>query len=113
MSDARCPISRFRNAQIMTLLGKSACFPNPPPHITALACDARITEVGVMDVSRAPANTTRMAGAAFRWMPTAQEAFAIMLDAVNAAHASIRLETYIVKPGEIADRFRDALIQAA
>ena len=55
----------------------------------------------VMDVSRATANTTRVAGAAFRWLPTAQAAFGIMLDAISTAHSSIRLETYIVRPGEI------------
>ena len=55
---------------------------------------------------------TTVAGSAFRWLRTGEEAFAVMLEAVNAARYSIRLETYIVRPGEIADRFRDSLVQA-
>jgi cardiolipin synthase len=49
----------------------------------------------------------------FRWLRTGEEAFGVMLEAINAAHSSIRLETYIVRPGEVADRFRDSLVQAA
>ena len=56
---------------------------------------------------------TTVAGSAFRWLRTGEEAFAVMLDAVNAARFSIRMETYIVRPGEVADRFRDSLMQAA
>jgi cardiolipin synthase len=65
-----------------------------------------------MDVSVSLPKMTTVAGSAFRWLRTGREAFAVMLEAVNAAQSSIRLETYIVRPGEVADQFRESLVQA-
>lgn len=48
----------------------------------------------------------------FRWMCTGDEALVEMLDAIKAAKISVRLEMYIVHTSAIAERFREALINA-
>jgi cardiolipin synthase len=48
----------------------------------------------------------------FRWMCTGDQALAEMLDAILAAKISVRLEMYIVHTSAIAERFRQALINA-
>lgn len=50
--------------------------------------------------------------ATFRWLPTGQEAFAAMLEAIDAASESIRLEIYIFEAGPIGAKFLDALVKA-
>lgn len=50
---------------------------------------------------------------AFRWLRCGAEAFPPMLEAIQAARQSIRLEMYILRASPLADRFRDALVAAA
>jgi len=54
----------------------------------------------------ADANPTRT------WLRNGSEAFAAMLGAIQAARASVRLESYIFAPDEVGMRFRSALAQA-
>lgn len=49
----------------------------------------------------------------FKWLRTGDEAFVAMLDVIDKAESSVRLETYIFEQGEPGDRFRAALIRAA
>ncbi|NBV24252.1 MAG: hypothetical protein EBS05_20335 [Proteobacteria bacterium] len=49
---------------------------------------------------------------AFRWLRNGDEAFAAMLEAIEAARHSVRLETYIFSAGEPGDRFLAALLRA-
>jgi cardiolipin synthase len=49
----------------------------------------------------------------FRWLKTGQAAFPAMLEAINLARASIRLEMYIYSAGELGTKFRDAMVKAA
>src|SRR6266705_7004916 len=55
-------------------------------------------------------NTTVISG--FRWLRTGAEAFGAMLDAIESARVSIRLETYIYEDGPIGEKFREALVKA-
>jgi cardiolipin synthase len=48
----------------------------------------------------------------FRWLETVDEAFEVMLAAVEAAQVSIRLEVYIFRVSPIGEAVRDALIRA-
>lgn len=48
----------------------------------------------------------------FQWLRTGDDAFAAMLEAIDAAKISIRLEMYIFHSGGIGDKFRDGLIRA-
>ena len=48
----------------------------------------------------------------FRWLRTGEEAFAAMLEGIEAAQQAIRLETYIFEASEIGGRFREALVRA-
>ena len=48
----------------------------------------------------------------FRWLETVDEAFAVMLPAVEGAAASIRFEIYIYRVSPIGEAVRDALIRA-
>ena len=48
-----------------------------------------------------------------QWLRTGREIFPAMLDAIHAAHKSVRLEAYICTDGKIGRQFRDALIRAA
>lgn len=48
----------------------------------------------------------------FRWLETVDEAFEMMLPAVEAARESIRLEVYIYRLSPIGEALRDALIRA-
>jgi cardiolipin synthase len=50
---------------------------------------------------------------AFRWLRSGDEAFPVMLAAIDAANVSVRLEMYIFTASPLADRFRDALTRAA
>ena len=50
--------------------------------------------------------------AAFRWLQTSDDAFAAMLDAIDAEADSVRLEMYIFSAEAIGARFRDALVAA-
>jgi cardiolipin synthase len=49
---------------------------------------------------------------AFRWLRTGDEAYAAMLEAIDVAKTSVRLETYIFTASELAERFLDALLRA-
>ncbi len=48
----------------------------------------------------------------FRWMCTGDQALTEMLDAINAAKISVRLEMYIFQCGPVGERFRDVLMSA-
>ena len=50
--------------------------------------------------------------AGFRWLETVDEAFEVMLAAVEAARHSIRLEVYIYRLSPIGEGVRDAFIRA-
>ncbi|MFM1768671.1 MAG: hypothetical protein RJA22_1200 [Verrucomicrobiota bacterium] len=49
----------------------------------------------------------------YRWLRCGAEAFPAMLEAVEAARGSVRLEMYILRASPLADQFRDALVAAA
>lgn len=49
---------------------------------------------------------------ACQWMRTGNEIFESMLAAINGACLSVRLEMYIFAPGQLGERFREALIGA-
>src|SRR5262245_53399651 len=49
----------------------------------------------------------------WKWLRGGDVAFAAMLDAIEGAIASVRLETYIYTNDEVGRRFRDALTRAA
>lgn len=49
----------------------------------------------------------------YNWLCTGNEVFPAMLQAIEDAKESIRLETYTLKASELAERFRDALANAA
>lgn len=48
----------------------------------------------------------------YQWLRTSDEAFASMLQAIEGARRTIRFEFYIFTDGELARRFRDALLAA-
>ncbi len=48
----------------------------------------------------------------FRWLKTGAQALTEMLKAIAAAKESVRLEMYIIQPGEHGEAFRDALLTA-
>jgi cardiolipin synthase len=48
----------------------------------------------------------------FRWLETVDEAFQVMLDAIDSALSSIRLEVYIFRLSPVGETLRDALIRA-
>lgn len=48
----------------------------------------------------------------FRWLETVDEAFEVMLAAIDTAKTSIRLEVYIYRLSPIGEAVRDALIRA-
>ena len=48
----------------------------------------------------------------FRWLETVDEAFEVMLPAIEAARETIRLEVYIYRDSPIGERCREALIRA-
>lgn len=48
----------------------------------------------------------------FRWLRNGDEAFAAMLDAIELARHSVRLETYIFSVGEPGNQFLAALLRA-
>jgi len=56
--------------------------------------------------------TSASALATFRWLRTGEDAFVAMLEAIEAATESIRLEIYIFEAGLMGARFRQALVQA-
>ena len=47
-----------------------------------------------------------------RWLPTADQAFGAMLAAIDTAHSSVRLESYIFQDSPLGERFRQALVTA-
>jgi cardiolipin synthase len=51
-------------------------------------------------------------GASRNWLCTGNEIFPALLDAIESAHQSINLETYIYSTGQLGERFRDALVHA-
>src|SRR5690348_2961681 len=51
--------------------------------------------------------------ASFNWLRTGEEAFAVMLQAIEQAHESVRLETYVFEAGPLGEKFRDALVKAS
>src|SRR5687768_13143814 len=48
----------------------------------------------------------------FRWLRTGDEALESMLEAIEHARDTIRLETYIYRVGATGERFLDALVRA-
>ncbi len=52
------------------------------------------------------------AGRNWQWLRTGEEFFSAMLDAIDGAAATVRLEFYIYSAGEPGDRFREALVRA-
>jgi cardiolipin synthase len=48
----------------------------------------------------------------FRWLRTGEDALEAMLEAIEAAQQSVRLETYIFTAGPVGEAFRDALARA-
>lgn len=50
--------------------------------------------------------------AEYKWLRTGEVALSEMLDAIDRARDSIRLEMYIFHTGPVADKFRDALVAA-
>jgi cardiolipin synthase len=48
----------------------------------------------------------------FRWLETVDEAFEVMLPAIDSAQSSIRFEVYIYRLSPIGEQVRDALIRA-
>lgn len=56
---------------------------------------------------------TLPSGTRWTWLRTGRDAFAAMLDAIEAARHSVCLEMYIFAPGPLGERFRDALVRAA
>jgi len=49
----------------------------------------------------------------FRWLRSGDEAFSVMLEAIEVARRSIRLEMYIFTDSPLGRLFRDALVRAA
>lgn len=49
---------------------------------------------------------------AFRLLRTGEEGLRLMLDAIQSAKQSLRLETYIYDTSQVGERFREALVQA-
>ncbi len=49
----------------------------------------------------------------YQWLRTGARALAKMLEAIDQAQTSIRLEMYTIQPGQLGEKFRDALIAAA
>ncbi|HVK57503.1 MAG TPA: phosphatidylserine/phosphatidylglycerophosphate/cardiolipin synthase family protein [Candidatus Kapabacteria bacterium] len=56
--------------------------------------------------------TSAEARTGFRWLETVDEAFEVMLPAIDAATTSIRLEVYIYRVSPVGETLRDALIRA-
>jgi len=52
-------------------------------------------------------------GCALEWLCTGREIFPAMLDAINAARKSVRLETYTYSDGKLGKQFLEALTAAA
>jgi cardiolipin synthase A/B len=50
--------------------------------------------------------------ASYAWFCSGCEIFPAMLSLVDSSQTSVRLEVYIFSQGELADRFRDALVRA-
>jgi cardiolipin synthase A/B len=48
----------------------------------------------------------------FRWLRKGDEAFAAMLDAINAAQKVVRFEMYIYTASPLGEKFREALVEA-
>ena len=48
----------------------------------------------------------------FQWLPTGEAAFAALLEAIEAARASVRLETYIYADDPVGQEVRTALVEA-
>jgi cardiolipin synthase len=48
----------------------------------------------------------------FQWLPTGDEVFPAMLAAIDAAQATVRLETYIYAGDDLGLQFREALVNA-
>ena len=48
----------------------------------------------------------------FQWLSAGGEIFPPMLEAIEQAQKSIRLETYIYEPGALATQFLEALVRA-
>jgi cardiolipin synthase len=61
----------------------------------------------------APPNHAATASTRFRWLRTVDESVEAMLEAINGATRSVRLEMYIYAASPIGERFRDALVEAA
>jgi len=55
---------------------------------------------------------TVVTGANSNWLCTGKEIFVALLNAIDAAQQSVCLETYIYSPGELGERFREALVRA-
>ncbi|HOK78644.1 MAG TPA: hypothetical protein PLW35_13105, partial [Verrucomicrobiota bacterium] len=53
-----------------------------------------------------------MACGSYFWLRTGDEAFAMMLNAIDEAMSDVRLEMYIFSAGQIGEHFRTALERA-
>jgi cardiolipin synthase len=51
-------------------------------------------------------------GANSNWLCTGNEIFPALLKAIDSARKSVCLETYIFSPGQLGERFREALVRA-
>jgi cardiolipin synthase len=58
-------------------------------------------------------NLKKVSTPQFRWLHTGEQALSEMLQAVESAQHSIRLEMYIFHVSEIAEKFRTALVNAS
>jgi len=53
-----------------------------------------------------------VSGANNNWLCTGDEIFSALLGAIDSARKSICLETYIYSPGQLGEKFREALVRA-
>ena len=64
-----------------------------------------------MPPATAPVNSPETRSG-FRWLETVDEAFEVMLPAIDSAKSSVRFEVYIYRVSPIGEAVRDALIRA-
>ncbi|HEX7861333.1 MAG TPA: phospholipase D-like domain-containing protein [Verrucomicrobiae bacterium] len=64
-----------------------------------------------MPPATAPVNSPE-SRSGFRWLETVDEAFEVMLPAIDSAKSSVRFEVYIYRVSPIGEAVRDALIRA-
>jgi len=62
---------------------------------------------------RVPQKAAAKALTTFHWLTSGRAAFPVMLQAIEDANVSIRLEMYIYASGPLGEQFRNALVRAA